>query len=161
MAQMMPKFWFRVSQKCEILVQISISCIAKLEGNFAKHEIENSRKLLKITKPKIFAATLGSVCHTKIWWGEGEKNVLIICKSLHTSSWQDPLNVYRSKLNYCTFSVSDEHAPQCFLSVRFSHFFSVKYSLFNMNEATVDNKKIFKNTYTYIYCVSQYQTALQ
>ena len=58
-----------------------------------------------------------------------------ICKSLHTSSWQDPLYVYRSKLNYCTFSVSDEHAPQCFLSVRFSHFFSVKYSLFNMNEA--------------------------
>ena len=108
---------------------------SKFRFRVSKHEIENSRKLLKITKPKIFAATLGSVCHTKIWWGEGEKNVLIICKSLHTSSWQDPLNVYRSKLNYCTFSVSDEHAPQCFLSVRFSHFFSVKYSLFNMNEA--------------------------
>ena len=41
MAKMLPTFLFRVSRNCEIFAQISISCFAKFEGNFAKQEIKN------------------------------------------------------------------------------------------------------------------------
>ena len=47
MAKMLPTFLFPVSRNCEIFAQISISCFAKFEGNFAKHEIENFAKILQ------------------------------------------------------------------------------------------------------------------
>ena len=57
MAKMLPTFLFRVSRNCEIFAQISISCFAKFEGNFAKLEIENFAKNFPCLKllPKLAA----------------------------------------------------------------------------------------------------------
>ena len=45
MPKMLPKFWLRVSQNWDMFAQILISCFAKFEVNFARHEIEIFAKI--------------------------------------------------------------------------------------------------------------------